>query len=382
MNIKKMTVFAVAVVAAVLCGAVEAEKSAGVPSKGLAIDKANGNFHVLEFTRRPVGDTDIEIDILYAGICHSDIHSAMGHWGKRKYPFVPGHEILGRVRKVGPKVKRFKVGDYAGIGCIIASCDKCENCKNGDENLCEKGFIGPYAEIDRYHGNEFTQGGYSKNYVIDERWAIKVPPHAKMECVAPLMCAGVTTYSPLKFMGVTAGDKVGVAGFGGLGHMAVKFAVSMGAEVTVFDITEDKREDAFRMGAKRYVNVKNPDDLKGIRGSLDKILNTIPYNHDVKFYIDALKKNGELCYVGVPDVKQRPTLKTTLLTFNSHKRLSGSLIGGIPETQDAVDYAVRCGIYPEVKIIKADGASVDQAYIDTQAGKVKFRHVIDMSTLK
>jgi uncharacterized zinc-type alcohol dehydrogenase-like protein len=223
-----------------------------VPDKGYALFSKDGQFTPYEFERHAVGDNDILIKILYAGICHSDLHRAWGDWREETYPMVPGHEIAGRVVRVGKNVTKFKVGDYAGVGRMVNSCGECENCQRGEEQYCEKRVF-TYASVDHHHDGELAQGGYSDNLVVSEKFAIKIPENAPIEKVAPLFCAGITTYSPIKLTHVTKGDKVAVAGFGGLGHMALQYAVALGAEVTVFDITEEKRQDALDMGAVRYV---------------------------------------------------------------------------------------------------------------------------------
>lgn len=351
-------------------------------TKGLAVFEKKGKFQPYEFARHAVGYNDIHIEILYAGICHSDLHHVHADWGKEEFPMVPGHEIVGRVVKTGKDVTKFKIGDYAGIGCMIGSCRTCEACKHDHEQYCEKGAIMTYHGIDRYNNNEHTQGGYSKDYVVAEDFAIKIPADAQIEKVAPLLCAGITTYSPIMFAGVTKGDNVGIAGFGGLGHMGVKYAVALGADVTVFDITEDKRQDAMRMGAKRYVNVNNPEDLKDLNNSFSFILNTIPANYDINMYLKMLKYDGQLGIVGLPAFANMPSISLEKFIWQGNRKIFGSQIGGIRETQEMLNYSVKNNIYPEVKIINADGSLVDEAYQNVLDGKVKFRYVIDMKTLK
>ncbi|MCM1371488.1 MAG: NAD(P)-dependent alcohol dehydrogenase [Bacteroides sp.] len=353
-----------------------------IPAKGFAVYEAKGHFKPYEFSRHAVGDNDIQIEILYAGICHSDLHHVFADWGTEEYPMVPGHEIAGRVVAVGKNVTKFKVGDYAGIGCMIGSCRHCEACEHDMEQYCEEGAVMTYHGIDRFNGNEHTQGGYSDTYVVAEDFAIKVPANAKMEKVAPLLCAGITSYSPIMQAGVKKGDKVGIAGFGGLGHMGVQYAVSLGAEVTVFDITEDKRADAMRMGAVRYVNVNNPEELKGLDGTFDFILSTIPAKYEPAMYLKMLKLNGQLGIVGIPAFRNMPALTVADIVFQGSRRVFGSQIGGIKETQEMLGYSVEHDIYPKVEIIHADGEEIDKAYQNVQDGKVKFRYVIDMKTLK
>ncbi len=354
-----------------------------IPAKGFAVFEEKGHFKPYEFTRHAVGDHDIQIEILYAGICHSDLHHVFADWGAEEYPMVPGHEIAGRVVAVGKNVTRFKVGDYAGIGCMIGSCRRCDACEHDLEQYCEEGAIMAYHGIDRYNGNEHTQGGYSNTYVVAEDFAIRVPGNADISKVAPLLCAGITSYSPIMQAGVKKGDKVGIAGFGGLGHMGVQYAVSLGAEVTVFDITEDKREDALRMGAVRYVNVNNPEELEGLDKTFDFILSTIPAKYEPVMYLKMLKLDGQLGIVGLPAFRNMPTLSVAELVMpGARRKVFGSQIGGIKETQEMLDYSVEHGIYPDVEIIKADGAQIDAAYENVLNGKVKFRYVIDMKTMK
>lgn len=356
---------------------------ARIPAKGFAVYEEKGNFKPYEFTRHAVGDNDIQIEIMYAGICHSDLHHVFGDWGKEEYPMVPGHEIAGRVITVGKNVQKFEVGDYAGIGCMIGSCRHCDACKHDLEQYCEEGAIMTYHGIDRYNDNEHTQGGYSNTYVVAEDFAIKIPQNADMSKVAPLLCAGITSYSPIMQAGVKKGDKVGIAGFGGLGHMGVQYAVSLGAEVTVFDITEDKREDALRMGAVRYVNVNHLDELKGLENEFDFILSTIPAKYEPVMYMKMLKLDGQLGIVGLPAFHNMPVLTVAdLVVPGARRKVFGSQIGGIKETQEMLDYSVANNIYPEVEIIEANGKLIDEAYQNVLNGKVKFRYVIDMQTLK
>lgn len=352
-----------------------------IPSRGIAAQSSEGNFAPYEFSRHAVGDNEIQIETLYAGICHSDLHHVYSDWGKEEYPLVPGHEIAGRVVKVGKNVTRFKVGDYAGIGCMIDACHECEECRNDREQYCPDVVL-TYHDHDQYHDNESTQGGYSDNYVLNADFAIKIPANADISKVAPLLCAGITTYSPIHFAGVKKGDKVGVAGYGGLGHMGVQYAVALGAEVTVFDITEDKRADALKMGAKRYVNVNNTEDLKDLNNSFNFILSTIPANYGMNMYLKMLRFNGKFGIVGLPAFSEMPTISLDKFIWQGGRSVFGSQIGGIKETQEMLDYSVAHGIYPEVEIIKADAGTVEDAYQNVKDGKVRFRYVIDMKTLK
>ncbi len=354
-----------------------------IMSKGLAVNSPDDKFHNYEFTRHAISDNDVLIEILYSGICHSDLHQVHGDWMPGSYPMVPGHEIAGRVAAVGKDVTKFKIGDFAGVGCMVNSCGECEHCKGGEEMFCdERKTVYTYNSRDVFHGGEITMGGYSNNIVVDERFVVKIPEGADLKRVAPLLCAGITTYSPIMFSHVGKGDKVGVAGFGGLGHMAVQYAVSLGAEVTVFDITEEKRENALRMGAVRYVNVNNPEEQKGLNNTMDFIISTIPAHYEPLMYVSMLKKDGELAIVGLPANSECPSISIGVLPYMANRKIYGSLIGGMKETQEMVDYSVKHGIYPEVEIIPADGAAVDEAYRKVAAGEVKFRYVIDMKTMK
>lgn len=353
-----------------------------IPSKGFAAFSENGVFEPYEFTRHAVGSNDILIDILYSGICHSDIHSAKSDWGTPNYPIVPGHEIVGIVTQVGENVTKFKVGDYAGVGCMVNSCGECENCLNNQEQYCLNSFVGTYDSPDRFHDNEITRGGYSDNIVVYDKFAVKIPDNADIKKVAPLLCAGVTTYSPIKVMNVSKGDKIGIAGFGGLGHLAVKYAVNLGAEVTVFDITEEKREDALNMGAFKYVNVNNANELTNLNNTLDYIISTIPANYDISMYMNMLKRGGEMAILGIPAIEDMPSVNVgTLVIGNGSRKLFGSLIGGMKETQEALDYSIANNIYPDVEIINADANAITEAYNKVVNGEVKFRYVIDMKTI-
>ncbi len=357
-----------------------------IPSKGFAVFSATDSFHTYEFTRHAVGDNDILIETLYAGICHSDLHAAWdehtAHGINGIYPMVPGHEIAGRVVKVGKNVTKFKVGDYAGVGCMVNSCEHCAFCDMDKEQFCENGTTFTYNSIDRYHDNEPAMGGYSNNIVVSEKFAIKIPADADMKRVAPLLCAGVTTWSPIHFSQVKKGDKVAVAGYGGLGHMAVQYLVTLGAEVTVFDVSEEKRADAFRMGARHYVNVNHAEEMKDHDNSFDFIISTIPAEYSPLIYARMLKYGkGEMAIVGLPETA---TINVADLAMGgaANRKIYGSLIGGIKETQEMLDYSVEHNIYPEVEVIKAEASEIDKAYRNVQDGKVKFRYVIDMSTLK
>lgn len=352
-----------------------------IPTHGFAAFDESGVFYPYKFNRHAVGDDEIRIEILYSGICHSDLHNVHGDWRKEEYPMVPGHEIAGRVVAVGKDVTKFKVGDYAGVGCIINSCHVCDYCLNGQEHYCSES-VSTYHDHDPYHDNEPTQGGYSDNIVVSQDYAIAIPANADMEKVAPLLCAGITTYSPIKYAGVKSGDKVGVAGFGGLGNMAVKYLKALGADVTVFDISEDKREAAKEMGASRYVNVNDSAAMASIANEFDFIISTIPSAYDPMTYMKMLKWNGQMCIVGIPSAKDMPQLSMRSFIGMANRRLFGSRIGSIGETQEMMDYSVAHGIYPDVEVIKADADLITDTYEKVKNGEVKFRYVIDMSTLE
>lgn len=381
--IMKRTIITMMAALALTTTAVAQTSEERIPAKGFAMFFSKDNFHTHDFTRRAVGDNDIQIDILYAGICHSDLHGA---WDEQReqglnaiYPIIPGHEIAGKVVAVGKNVTKFKVGDLAGVGCMVDACGECASCKMGKEQFCEKGTAFTYNSIDHFHGDEVTMGGYSNKIVVSEDFSIKIPADADLKRVAPLLCAGVTTWSPIHFSKVKKGDVVAVAGYGGLGHMAVQYLVDLGADVTVFDRTEDKRADALRMGATRYVNVENAEEMKGLNSKFDFILTTIPNNYEPIQYVAMLKMGGEMAIVGLPN---KSTLNIANMAFLAHRKVYGSLIGGIKETQEMLDYSVSHNIYPEVEIIKADASEIDKAWHNVSDGKVKFRYVIDMSTLK
>lgn len=348
----------------------------GIATRGFAVKAADAAFEPFEFQRRQVGPKDILIDILYAGICHSDIHQVRAEWEPMvpsQYPMVPGHEIVGRVSKVGSEVTKFKEGDFAGIGCFVDSCRQCGACHAGIEQYCIKGSAQTYnsTEMDRVTP---TYGGYSKHYVIDEAYALTVKaPEADLPGVAPLLCAGITTYSPLKRWSVGPGKKVAIAGLGGLGHMGVKLAVAMGAEVTVLSTSPSKEEDAKKLGAHNFVNIRDDAARTAAMGSFDLILDTISANHDYNTYLSLLGLNGVMVIVGVPT---EPTPLNAFSLIGGNKVLAGSLIGGIPETQEMLDFCAEHGITSDIELIKPD--YIGTAYDRTVKADVRYRFVIDM----
>ncbi|HEF9832104.1 TPA: NAD(P)-dependent alcohol dehydrogenase [Campylobacter coli] len=345
-----------------------------IQSKGYAMLSKDAKFTPFEFTRHAVGDNDILIKILYAGICHSDIHTARSEWGEAVYPCVPGHEIAGEVIAVGKNVSKFKVGDYAGVGCMVNSCGECEACKKSQEQFCEKGqTIYTYNSCDIFHDNENTYGGYSNNIVVSEKFAVCVPKDAPMEKVAPLLCAGITTYSPLKFSNIKASSSVAVAGFGGLGMMAVKYAVKMGAKVSVFARNENKKADALAMGVSSFYT---STDKNAVKERFDLIISTIPTPYDPSAYMDLLKFGGEMAIVGLPPHEVAPSISVITFVHKAGKKVYGSLIGGIAETQEMLDFSLKHKIYPETELITSK--DIDKAYENLTSGKAKFRYVIDM----
>ncbi|WP_144653565.1 NAD(P)-dependent alcohol dehydrogenase [Campylobacter coli] len=345
-----------------------------IQSKGYAMLSKDAKFTPFEFTRHAVGDNDILIKILYAGICHSDIHTARSEWGEAVYPCVPGHEIAGEVIAVGKNVSKFKVGDYAGVGCMVNSCGECEACKKSQEQFCEKGqTIYTYNSCDIFHDNENTYGGYSNNIVVSEKFAVCVPKDAPMEKVAPLLCAGITTYSPLKFSNIKEGSSVAVAGFGGLGMMAVKYAVKMGAKVSVFARNKNKKADALAMGVSSFYT---STDKNAVKERFDLIISTIPTPYDPSAYMDLLKFGGEMAIVGLPPHEVAPSISVITFVHKAGKKVYGSLIGGIAETQEMLDFSLKHKIYPETELITSK--DIDKAYENLTSGKAKFRYVIDM----
>ena len=342
--------------------------------QGLAALQAGGPLTKFEFERRVTGVSDVAFKITHAGICHSDIHQVREEWGPALFPMVPGHEIVGIVTEVGSNVTKFKVGDRIGVGVFIDSCGKCDPCKNGSENYCDEGMTGTYNGYER-DGKTVAYGGYSNGFVINEKYAVKVPNNLDLAGVAPLLCAGITLYSPIRHFGVKAGMKVAVMGLGGLGHMGVKFAAALGAEVTVLSHSANKREDALKMGASDFIVVKNPEDLKPLRRKFDLILNTVSAMVDINAYLATLKIDGTLVVIGLPEGPYKVGAGALL---DGRKSLTGSMIGGLPELQEMLDFAGTHNLTSDVEIISAD--YVNTAYERTVASDVKYRFVIDAST--
>ncbi len=347
-----------------------------IATNAYAAYDSNTPLKPFQFERRNVGAKDVQIEILYCGVCHSDIHQVRNEWGGSKYPMVPGHEIVGRVVKVGAGVTKFKEGDLAGIGCFVDSCRSCPQCAAGEEQYCEGGgMVGTYNSKDR-EGNP-TYGGYSTQIVVDEQYTLKVSDKLPLEGVAPLLCAGITTYSPLKYVGVKAGDKVAVLGLGGLGHMAVKFAASFGAEVTMLSGSASKEQDAKKLGAHNFVLTKDAAAMEKAKGTFDYILNTVSAEHDYAMYLDLLKTNGTMIIVGIPPT---PLPLPAGKLIMKRKNIIGSLIGGIRETQEMLDYCAEHNIVSEVEVINID--QINDAYERMLKGDVRYRFVIDTASLK
>ena len=344
-------------------------------SKGYAASAATSPLAPFGFTRREPGPTEITVDILYCGVCHSDLHMARNEWGQSVYPLVPGHEIVGRVTALGSDVKKFRKGDIAAIGVIVDSCRSCPACDRGDEHYCHSGATLTYAATDRVDGS-ITMGGYSNNYVVDERFAHTVPSHLDPAAVAPLLCAGITTYSPLRLWKVGPGKKVGIVGLGGLGHMALKFAHAFGAHVVQLTTSLKKKEDALKLGANEVVLSSDADAMKKHAGSLDFILDTASAPHDLDPYLGLLKQDGTMTLVGLPE---HPPALNVFSLITRRASIAGSMIGGMPETQQMLDYCGEKKIVAEVEVIPIQ--KINEAFERMLKQDVKYRFVIDMSSL-
>jgi uncharacterized zinc-type alcohol dehydrogenase-like protein len=343
-------------------------------TKGYAALSAGSDLVPFEFDRRAVGAHDVELDIKYAGICHSDIHQVREEWGAAIFPMVPGHEIAGVVTSVGASVTKFKVGDHIGIGVFVDSCRTCEQCQKGLQQYCENGMTGTYNGYER-DGKTVAMGGYSNRFVVNEDYAVHVPANLPLDGVAPLLCAGITLYSPIKHWNVGPGKKVAVMGLGGLGHMGVKFSVALGAEVTVLSHSPAKEADAKAMGAHHFVSTQNPENFKAIAKSFDVILNTVSAELDINQYLNLLKLDGTLVTIGLPG---KPYSVHAGSLLSGRRSLAGSMIGGIPETQEMLDFCGEHNILSDVEVIKAD--YINKAYERTIASDVKYRFVIDAAS--
>ena len=345
-------------------------------SKGYAAQSKTSGLAPFSFERRDPKPDDVVVEILYSGICHSDIHQVRDEWGGSMYPMVPGHEIVGRVTKIGKDVTRFKEGDLAGVGVMVDSCRVCDNCKAQEEAYCEKGFVGTYNA--KGYDGVLVHGGYANNIVVNERYVHTLSPkfEPKLAAVAPLLCAGITTYSPLRHWKAGKGKKVGIVGLGGLGHMGLKFAHSFGAETTLFTTSAGKEADARRLGADFVVISKDPDAMAKEKGKYDFILDCVSAPHDLNEYLGLLRLDGTLCQVGLPD-KPLPVSAFALVT--NRRSMSGSMIGGMPETQEMLDYCAEHDIVSDIEMTSVD--RLNEAYDRVVAQDVKYRFVIDMKTL-
>jgi len=344
-------------------------------AKAYAAQSATDQLAPFSIQRRDVGPLDIQIDILYCGVCHSDLHTARNEWRNTIYPCVPGHEILGRVVKAGRDVKKFKEGDLAAVGCMVDSCRTCASCRAGDEQFCEQFPILTYNGEDK-HLSGYTNGGYSESIVVDEAFSLKVARDQNLAAVAPLLCAGITTYSPLRHWNVQKGQKVGIVGLGGLGHMGLKFAHAFGADVVLFTTSPNKTEDALRLGADEVVISKNEAEMKNHLNSFDFILDTVSASHDLNTYLELLKQDGTLTLVGAPE---HPLPVAAFPLLIKRRNLAGSIIGGIRETQEMLDFCAENGITSDIELINIQ--QINEAYERLLKSDVKYRFVIDMASL-
>lgn len=346
-------------------------------AKGYAVHNSKERLAPWNFERRDVGANDIQIEILYCGVCHSDIHQVRSEWGPAIYPLVPGHEIVGRITSVGSGVKNFSVGDLAGVGCMVNSCMECGNCKEGYQQYCEKGkTVWTYNSLEK-DGKTPTYGGYSNHVVVDENFVVRVPDSLPLDGVAPLLCAGITTYSPLRKWKVGKGHRVGVLGLGGLGHMAVKFAAAFGAEVTMLSTSPEKEADAKRLGAHTFCLTKDAQQVRALKNYFDFIIDTVSAPHDYNMYLKMLRTNGVHICVGIPPT---PIQLTGAFLLGNRRSIAGSSIGGIPETQEMLDFCAQNNIVSDVEVININ--YINEAYERILKSDVKYRFVIDMQTLK
>lgn len=344
-------------------------------TKAYAAPAAKKPLAPFSFERREPGPHDVQFDILFCGVCHSDLHQVEDEWGEGIFPMVPGHEIVGRITKVGSHVKKFKVGDLAGVGCMVDSCRHCENCEEGLEQYCLNGMSGTYNSYEQDHKTP-TYGGYSNQIVVHEDFVLSVSEKLELAAVAPLLCAGITTYSPLRHWKVGKGHKVAVLGLGGLGHMAVKFAVAFGAEVTMLSTSPSKKADAEKLGAHHFLLTTDPANIKAARGSFDFIIDTVSAEHDYNQYLGLLRTNGVMICVGAPPT---PAAINAFSLIPGRKSLAGSMIGGIAETQEMLDFCAENNIVSDIEIIRMD--YIQKAYERMLKGDVRYRFVIDMATL-
>jgi uncharacterized zinc-type alcohol dehydrogenase-like protein len=345
-------------------------------ARAFGTEAAEAPLNQLNINRRRPTAHDVEIEILYCGVCHSDLHTVRNEWHGTIYPCVPGHEIVGKIVSVGNHVSKFKAGDFAAVGCLVDSCRECDYCKEGLEQYCEEGNTGTYNSPDKHLGTQ-TYGGYSESIVVDENFVLRVPGNLDLAATAPLLCAGITTYSPLKHWKVGPGKKVGVVGLGGLGHMAVKLAKAMGAEVTVFTTSPSKVEDAKRLGADKVVLSKDEQQMKKYISKLHFILDAVSAQHDINAYLSLLRVDGSLALVGAPEYPL-PVAAFSLIPYR--RSFAGSMIGGIAETQEMLDFCGKHNIVSDIEMINIQ--QINEAYERLLKGDVKYRFVIDMASLK
>lgn len=345
--------------------------------KAYGTESKTADLEAMTIERREVTPKDIEIEILYCGVCHSDLHTARNDWGGSMYPVVPGHEIVGRITNVGSEVSKFKIGGLAAVGCMVDSCGQCDSCKQDLEQYCQNGFTGTYNGKDKHLGGQ-TFGGYSQKVVVDEHFVLSVPENLDLAAVAPLLCAGITTWSPLRHWNVGPDSKVAVVGLGGLGHMAIKLAKGLGAEVTLFSRTPGKTEDAKKLGADHVVISTDESQMKSVTGKFDVIIDTVPYEHDINPYMQTVALDGTLVLVGFVGQFEEVKPSTVPMIFQ-RRSVAGSLIGGIAETQEMLDFCGQHNIVSDIEVIKMD--EINHAYERMLKSDVKYRFVVDMKSL-
>lgn len=346
-----------------------------IPTPAYAVHSPTTPLEAWSFDQRPSTANDVLIEILFCGVCHSDLHQARDEWGGSIYPMVPGHEIIGQVASVGSDVTQWKVGDTVGVGVFVDSCRKCENCIAGEEQYCDEGMTATYNAMSR-DGKTVEYGGYATHITVDQAYVVRIPAGIPLDAAAPLLCAGITTYSPLRHFGVKAGDKVAVVGLGGLGHMGVKFAKAMGAHVTVLSHSPGKRDDALRLGADDFIATKDPEVFKQNKAKFNFILNTISADHEYSDYLGLLKLNGTMVLVGLPD----PAKVGAFDLVGKRRSLAGSMIGGIRETQEMLNFCAEKGIASDVEVIPI--SYINEAYERMLKSDVRYRFVIDLASLK
>lgn len=347
--------------------------------KAYGTQAAEKDLELLTIERREIQPNDIEIDIYYCGVCHSDLHTARNDWGGTLYPAVPGHEIVGKVKNIGSSVSKYKVGDLVAVGCMVDSCRSCHSCEQDLEQFCENGFTGTYNGKDKYLDGKRTYGGYSESVIVDEHFVLKLPENLDMAAAAPLLCAGITTWSPLKHWNITDKSKVAVVGLGGLGHMAIKLAKGLGAEVSLFSRTPGKTKDAIALGADHVIISTNDSEMKDVANKFDLIIDTVPYEHDINPYMNTLTVNGTLVLVGFIGEFDNTAISTRPLIYK-RRSVAGSLIGGIKETQEMLDFCGEKNIVSEIEVINIQ--YINEAYERMLKSDVKYRFVIDMKSLK